>query len=315
MFSIHAGVAGEAHATRRVVVAVVAVAMLLQAERVSAAFHAEVIDEVMTSYGGDATVQFIEVRMLAGGQILVSHSVLAAFDTSGAYIGDILVMPNDLANGGNDVRWLVGTTAFQTASGVTPDFTMPAGVLPSGGGMVCFGGGGGVVPMNPPNWDRTAFSTYVDCVAYGTYAGPSNARTGTPTQINGDGHSLQRTGSTQHNAADFACGDPATPQNNAGAMGSLPATSPCSGGAPTVTPTPPVGGATPTATVSPAGGCVGDCDGSGSVAINEIILGVSIALGNAALSECPSFDCEQTGMVAINCLVTAVNNALNGCPP
>lgn len=80
-------------------------------------FHAEVIDEVMTSYGGDATAQFIEVRMLAGAQTFVSHSVLAAFDTRGAYIGDILVMPNDLTNGGNGVRWLVGTMAFQTASG------------------------------------------------------------------------------------------------------------------------------------------------------------------------------------------------------
>ena len=300
--------------TVRVVVAVVAVAMLFQAERVSATFHAEVIDQVMTSYGGDATAQFIELRMLAGGQTLVSHSVLAAFDTSGAYIADILVIPSDLTNGGSGVRWLVGTTAFQTASGVTPDFTMPAGVLPSGGGMVCFGGGGGIVTQNPPDWDRTAFSTYVDCVAYGTYAGPSNARTGTPTQLNGDGHSLQRTGTTQDNAADFACGDPATPQNNAGDMGSLPATSPCSGGEPTATATPPVGEATPTATVPPAGGCVGDCDGSGSVAINELVLGVGIALGNTPLSECPSFDCQQTGQVAINCLVTAVNNALNGCP-
>jgi hypothetical protein len=284
-----------------VVVAIVAVAMLFQAERVSAAFHLEVIDQVMTSYGDDATVQFIEVRLLAGGMTFVSHSVLAAFDTSGAYIGDILVVPNNLTNGASGARWLVGTTAFQTASGVTPDFIMPAGVLPSGGGMVCFGGGGGVVPMNPPDWDRTAFSTYVDCVAYGTYTGPSNARTGTPTQLNGDGHSLQRTGNTQDNAADFACGDPATPENNAGDMGSLPATSPCSGGE-------------PTATVPPAGGCVGDCDGSGNVAINELILGVSISLGTAPLSECPSFDCQQTGQVAISCLITAVNNSLNGCP-
>jgi hypothetical protein len=54
--------------------------------------------------------------------------------------------------------------------------------------MVCFGGGGGLVAQNPPDWDRTA-SHYVDCVAYGTYAGPSNARTGAPTQLNGDGHS------------------------------------------------------------------------------------------------------------------------------
>ena len=60
-------------------------------------------------------------------------------------------------------------------------------------------------------------------------------------------------------------------------------------------------------TVPPAGGCVGDCDGSGSVAINELT-GVSIALDNAT-ELCPSFDCEQTGQVEINSAVTAVNNA------
>ncbi len=30
-----------------------------------AAFHFSVIDEIMTSYGGDPNVQFVEIRMLA----------------------------------------------------------------------------------------------------------------------------------------------------------------------------------------------------------------------------------------------------------
>jgi hypothetical protein len=287
-----------------VAVAVVVAAAMFSAERAPAVFHASVIDEVMTSYGGDPNVQFIEVRMLASLQSFVSHSVLAAFDSSGNYIADILVMPNNLANSGPDVRWLVGTSALQTASGITPDFIMPAGVLPSGGGMVCFGGGGGLAPQNPPNWDRTAFATYVDCLAYGTYAGPSNVRIGTPTQLNGDGHSLQRSGTTHDNAADFTCADPATPENNAGDTGSLAATTPCSGGEPTPTVTPP-----------PAGACVGDCDGDHMVAIGELIMGVNIALGNAPVSTCPAFDADGNGMVAIGELIQGVNNALNGCPP
>src|SRR5262245_48484659 len=59
--------------------------------------------------------------------------------------------------------------------------------------------------------------------------------------------------------------------------------------------------------------CVGDCSGDGTVAINELISGVNIALGNNPLSSCPAFDVNQSGMVEINELISAVNNALNGC--
>ncbi len=278
-----------------------ALAVLCLARSSSALFHLALLDEVMTSYGGDPNVQFVEVRMLSGAQNFVVHSVFAAFDSSGAYIGDILEVPSNVTDSGAGVRWLIGTDAFQAATGLAPDFIMPAGILPAAGGMVCFGGGGGVTPQNPPNWDRTNFASYVDCVAYGTYAGPSNVRIGTPTSVNGDGHSLQRTADGHDNAADFACGDPATPQNNAGASASMPATSPCA--APTPTPTP-----------LPIPACVGDCDGAGVVAINELISGVNIALGSDPVSNCPAFDCRGNQMVTINCLIIAVNNALNGCP-
>ena len=60
--------------------------------------------------------------------------------------------------------------------------------------------------------------------------------------------------------------------------------------------------------------CVGDCNGSGAVEINELIIGVNIALGNLPVSQCPSFDCENNGTVPINCLIQGVNNALDGCP-
>ncbi len=59
--------------------------------------------------------------------------------------------------------------------------------------------------------------------------------------------------------------------------------------------------------------CTGDCDSLGSVEINELILGVSIALGDQLVAACPSFDCHHDGTVPINCLVQGVNNALNGC--
>ena len=61
--------------------------------------------------------------------------------------------------------------------------------------------------------------------------------------------------------------------------------------------------------------CVGDCPPlDQQVTVSELIVGVNIALGSAALAGCPSFDVDGTGRVGINALITAVNNALGGCP-
>jgi len=61
--------------------------------------------------------------------------------------------------------------------------------------------------------------------------------------------------------------------------------------------------------------CVGDCDGSGAVSINELIRGVNIALGVTTVGVCPAFDCPHPhGGAFIDCAIEAVYNALNGCP-
>ena len=69
---------------------------------------------------------------------------------------------------------------------------------------------------------------------------------------------------------------------------------------------------TPTPTQTP-GGCVGDCDSSGEVTIDEVIKGVNIALGNATVDTCRQFDVDGSGTVTINELIVAVNNVLSGC--
>lgn len=60
--------------------------------------------------------------------------------------------------------------------------------------------------------------------------------------------------------------------------------------------------------------CVGDCDGNGMVGINELVIGVNIALGLRPVSDCPEFACTGGDTVPINCLVQGVNNALGTCP-
>jgi hypothetical protein len=60
--------------------------------------------------------------------------------------------------------------------------------------------------------------------------------------------------------------------------------------------------------------CAGDCNGDGRVAINELVLGVNIALGSQPESACPIGLCVE-GPIGIPCVIFAVNNALYGCPP
>jgi uncharacterized repeat protein (TIGR03806 family) len=65
---------------------------------------------------------------------------------------------------------------------------------------------------------------------------------------------------------------------------------------------------------TPALACTGDCNGNGRVAINELIMGVTIALGTAEVSVCAIFDADGDGEIAVNELVLAVNNSAEGCP-
>jgi hypothetical protein len=103
----------------------------------------------------------------------------------------------------------------------------------------------------------------------------------------------------------------ASPTPTATPLGGATATATQPGGVPTATATHgPVG----TATASPTPGpCVGDCNGNGVVAVNELIIGVNIALGSAPISLCPSFDLNNDDMIEVNELVAGVNAALNGC--
>ena len=89
----------------------------------------------------------------------------------------------------------------------------------------------------------------------------------------------------------------------------------------TRTPTSPLTNGSPTATQSTsatttpvAGSCVGDCDNSGSVNVNEVVTGVNINLDRAAVNTCPSFDPNATTTVSVDELVRGVNNLLGGCP-
>jgi hypothetical protein len=59
--------------------------------------------------------------------------------------------------------------------------------------------------------------------------------------------------------------------------------------------------------------CVGDCALDGAVTVDEIILGVNIALGSAGILDCPAFDSSGDQMITVDEIIQGVSAALNGC--
>lgn len=49
------------------------------------------------------------------------------------------------------------------------------------------------------------------------------------------------------------------------------------------------------------------------VTVDELLVGVDIALGNLAVNACPAFDLNGDGAITVDELLAAVDAALNGC--
>ena len=194
----------------------------------SAFAHRIDIAEVMAGAGGDATIQFVELVLVAGGEPFVGGTSLEFFDGSGTKTGEF-TFPSHVNNGTQGSSILVGTTAFAGASTVAPDFTMTANV-------------------NAPD-GRVCFSASGDCVAYGNFTG-NNGVFGTPAAalpITGV-MSLKRVSTLGDNATNFQLGAP-TPRNNAGQSGTV---TPPAEGTPTPVPAPtPIPPPTPIPAPSP----------------------------------------------------------------
>ncbi len=72
---------------------------------------------------------------------------------------------------------------------------------------------------------------------------------------------------------------------------------------------------TPTPTPSPGpSDCAGDCNADAAVTIDEVVLCVNMALGNAGEDACGACDVDGDGSVTVNEVIAAVAAALNGCP-
>lgn len=125
----------------------------------------------------------------------------------------------------------------------------------------------------------------INCVAWGSFSAPGSlppfASVTTVTDALSPGMALHRDlVGTAGSTTDFVLAPPA-PKNNAGQTGTLT--------------------------------CVGDCNNSGQVSIDEILNLVNIALGTVAIGQCEAGDANRDGHITIDEILTAVENALNGC--
>lgn len=307
--------------------AVLAAMVVLGAGRPTwGAFHIAVIDEVMSGVGADATVQYVEVRMLTGGQGVVGNTRLTVFSCDGTTSTVLLLVPaaSTLPVTGAGTRWIMATPSFAAAACINPDFTFtppPAhpGIFP-GCGMVCWGAPGTFMADPPGSWNPTDPNQYIDCLAYSAlgfppYTGPTptgftSANTSDPA--NG-AMSLARAGTTANNSAQFALAAP-TPRNNAGQNGTFgttcptPTTSTTTPGASTTSTTTSVTGG-PTTTLAPplAGGAPKKTDCFGE----WILAG---APGGKPVLRCRDGDTSCDTSAAPGCVVRAqlcFNDAAN----
>jgi len=269
---------------RAVTTAILGVAALLGLPfSATATFHLVSISEVGSGFGGDGAVQFVELRLDGGGQNNLTDTRLTIFDAAGNATV-LLLSDSGVPNAASGSNVLYATAAFTTATGITPDFEIPAGIV-TPTGMICWGAPG-VIPPDPDTWDANKPENYVDCVAYGSYAQPTRPESGTPTTLGpGDGtQSLTRTkgnGEAGSNATDFAL---ATPNvcNNAGECTDL------------------------------AGGgeeLCGDADGNGSVSVTDGVQTLRAAAGLPSPCTLARCDVNGNGEVTVTDGVQVLRNA------
>jgi len=253
-----------------------------------AAFHLIKIVEVFPGTASNPAAQYVMLQMYAAGENFVGGHFVDVFDANGASLGGGN-FGAAVPNGANGSTLFVATADAVALFGIEADLIMTA-AIDAAGGAAC--------------WGRP-FA--VDCVAWGEFSAPGALPVSPGTPFNAPAGLVL--GQAMHrdiidgfgNTTNFAFAAPA-PKNNAGEIGRL-----------SETPVPDAT-STPTPTVTPRdGGCAGDCDASGQVTVDEIVLLVNIALGNADISGCGAGDMNQDGHITVDEVLAAVEKALGGC--
>ncbi len=258
-----------------------------------------VADEDVVNFDGsiafDGSIEGVPAELdLDGLAYLDNGHLLVSFDGGGVVGGvnfrDEDILEYDGATGtwelaydarANDPRWAAADLVALDAQGVEPTAT----------------------PTATATETSTATATPTSTLTASATPPPSETATTTPV--------VEEATATPTETSAATATPTATPTASATPPPSETATP-----TETATTTPVTEEATATPTASPTGPplCVGDCDGSTDVSRADLLLGVNIALGNVASSECAPLDTDGTAPVTITQLVRAIGNALTSCP-
>jgi hypothetical protein len=151
-------------------------------------------------------------------------------------------------------------------------------------------------------------------------ASETPTRTVTPTPIATE--TPLATHTPTGSATTTATTTPTSTSTSSAAPSLTPTASATATAARTLTPTgTPVASPQPTAvsTVEPSptyhGSCAGDCNDSGDVGIDEVLLLIEVALDNLGTDSCSAGDGNHDGAITVDEILTAVTMALDGCAP
>lgn len=193
-----------------------------------ASFHLMKVVEVFPGTAVAPNAQYVVLQMYSGGQNAVGGHSVRIFDSAGAQVGGgVATFGTGVAFGANQDKIFIATAEAATFFNLSADLLIPAAVIPKAGGKICF--------------------DVIDCVAWGSFSGPSNGMVGlvgpplNPTSAPGiepgglipglaavrrldivaPDTTLEPADDTDNSAANFKLSAPA-PKNNARVTGTIP---------------------------------------------------------------------------------------------
>jgi hypothetical protein len=98
-----------------------------------ATFHLVNITKVMVGFNGNTNIQAVELKMVLGGQNLVSGVELSSYDGAGNKVGTLGTFAANLPNSLSGDNILCATALFRDTFGITPDLLIAPGLLVTSG--------------------------------------------------------------------------------------------------------------------------------------------------------------------------------------
>lgn len=150
-------------------------ALTLAPPPAAADFHLVSLREIFPGETGSPEAEYVEMQAYTAGQNFVSGHSVTFYGPGGTATGSES-FGKDLADGQNQMTFVMATPAAESRFGFTADETMAPNLIDQAGGAVCWAA--------------------LDCVAWGSFSGSLPASAGSPALAPGgipDGMALRRT--------------------------------------------------------------------------------------------------------------------------